>query len=71
MAKLTAATRKKIPTEKFALPEKRAYPIHDKAHAAAAKAYASQHATPAEKKTIFAKANRVLYGSSKAPKGRK
>lgn len=71
MAKLTAKTRAKIPTEKFALPDKRAYPVQDKAHAAAAKSRAAQFASPEEKAKIDAKANRVLYGSGKAPKGRK
>lgn len=70
MAKLTAAARKKIPTSKFAGPD-RSYPVQDKAHAANAKARAAQSASPAERKKIDAKANRVLYGSSKAPKGRK
>jgi len=60
MAKLTTAARKKIPTEKFALPDKRAYPIEDRAHAANAKARAAQFASPAEKKVIDAKANKVL-----------
>lgn len=32
MAKLTAATRKKIPTKEFAGPD-RSYPIQDKSHA--------------------------------------
>ena len=42
MAKLTTRDREKIPTKKFAEPEKRAYPIEDKAHARNAKARASQ-----------------------------
>jgi hypothetical protein len=41
MAELTAATRKKIPTSKFAGPG-RSYPIEDKEHAANAKARAKQ-----------------------------
>ena len=60
MAKLTTAARKKIPTDQFALPDKRAYPIEDRAHAANAKARAAQFASPAEKKVIDAKANKVL-----------
>lgn len=70
MAKLTAKARKAIPSGEFALPGRR-YPIQDRAHAANAKARAAQFATPAEKAKIDAKANRVLYGSGKAPKGRK
>ena len=42
MAKLTTRDREKIPAKKFAEPEKRAYPIEDKAHARNAKARASQ-----------------------------
>jgi len=69
MAKLTAATRKKIPTSKFALPGERKFPVQDKAHAANAKARATQMVakgklSPASKAKIDAKANRVL-GKSK------
>ncbi len=42
MAELDAKTRKRIPKSKFAEPEKRKYPIEDKAHARNAKARASQ-----------------------------
>lgn len=42
MAKLTTVQRKKIPTGKFALPKRRAYPIHDRTHAVNAKARAKQ-----------------------------
>ena len=59
MAKLTAKARKAIPTSKFAGPN-RSYPIPDKAHAANAKARASQFASPALKSRIDAKANKVL-----------
>lgn len=46
----------------------------DKSHAANAKARATQQVnagnlTVAEKKRIDAKANRILYGTSKKPKG--
>ncbi len=60
MAKLTAAARKKIPASEFGLPKERAYPMPDRAHAANAKARAAQFATPAERKQIDAKANRIL-----------
>lgn len=71
MAKLTTAARKKIPTSKFALPEKRAYPITNRAHAANAKSRATQmlnkgKLTPAEKKRIDAKANKLLGKKTKA-----
>jgi hypothetical protein len=59
MAKLTTKARKAIPTSKFAGPN-RSYPIPDKAHAANAKARASQFASPALKARIDAKANKVL-----------
>jgi hypothetical protein len=72
MAVLTAKTRKKIPTAKFAGPA-RSYPVHDRAHAANAKARASQavkrgniSAETAAK--IHAKANRVL-GKPGRPRG--
>ena len=42
MADLTAAGRKAIPSSQFGLPGKRAYPVEDRAHAANAKARASQ-----------------------------
>lgn len=42
MAKLKAASRDKLPDKAFAEPDKRAYPIEDKAHAQNAKARASQ-----------------------------
>ncbi|HEY2707101.1 MAG TPA: hypothetical protein VGI95_03535 [Caulobacteraceae bacterium] len=42
MAELDAKTRDKLPAKDFAEPEKRAYPIEDKAHARNAKARASQ-----------------------------
>jgi hypothetical protein len=42
MAKLKTETRNKLPSSRFAEPDKRAYPIEDKAHARNAKARASQ-----------------------------
>jgi hypothetical protein len=46
VAELDAKDRKKLPAKKFAEPERRAYPIEDKAHARNAKARAS-HAVKA------------------------
>jgi len=71
MAKLNAAARNKIPSSKFGLPGKRAYPVEDKAHAANAKARASEMANKGElsaasKAKIDAKADRVL-GESRQP----
>ena len=65
MAKLDAKARNKLPGGKFAEPEKRAYPIEDKAHARNAKARASQavHAgrmSKAEGEKIAKKADTVL-----------
>lgn len=65
MSKLDTADRKKIPAKDFAEPEKRAYPIENKAHARNAKARASQAAkagrmSKAEENRIDKKADRVL-----------
>jgi len=65
MAKLDAGRRKKLPAKAFAEPEKRAYPIEDKAHARNAKARASQavkagRMSRAEESKIDRKANAVL-----------
>jgi len=57
MTKLTAATRKKIPSGKFALPGRR-YPIEDEAHARNALARVSQDSTPAEKAAVRRKVGR-------------
>jgi hypothetical protein len=64
MAKLTAAARKKLPASDFGGPG-RSYPMPDRAHAANAKARAAQFASPALKKRIDAKANRILGESPK------
>lgn len=66
MAKLTAAKRKKIPASEFAGPQ-RSYPIPDKAHAANAKARATQMVakgklSPSAAAKIKAKANKKLKG---------
>lgn len=64
MTKLTAKARKAIPTSKFAGPG-RSYPVEDKAHAANAKARATQQVNagklaPSTAAAIKAKANKVL-----------
>lgn len=69
MGKLTAAKRKKVPSSEFGLPGSRKYPMPDKAHAANAKARATQMVkkgklSSASKAKIDAKANKVL-GKSK------
>jgi len=65
MAELDAADRKKLPKSKFAEPDKKAYPIEDKAHARNAKARASQaqnagRMSKAEEQRIDRKADAVL-----------
>ena len=65
MTKLSADDRNKLPAKDFAEPEKRAYPIEDKAHARNAKARATQAAnsgrmSKAEQDKIDRKADAVL-----------
>ena len=65
MAKLTAAKKNAEPKSEFGLPEQRKYPMPDRAHAANAKARASQQVakgnlSPSSKAKIDAKANRIL-----------
>lgn len=75
MAELSTKRRKALPKSEFALPAQRAYPIDTKARAANAKARASQQfdagwLSKTARDKVFRAANRVLYGSAKAPKGR-
>lgn len=42
MVQLSSGARNELPKSKFALPEKKKYPIEDKAHAVNAKARATQ-----------------------------
>lgn len=74
MGKLSASHRKHLKSSQFAGPG-RTFPVNDKSHAANAKARAAQavkagRMTKAQEARIDARANRVLYGSPKAPKGR-
>jgi hypothetical protein len=55
MAKLKSSRRNKLPKSSFALPGKRAYPIHDRAHAANALARVSQHGSASQKRAVRAK----------------
>ena len=69
MAKLTTAERKHIPAGSFGLPGQRKYPMPDKAHAANAKARATQQVAKGnlseeQAETVKAKANRILFGKS-------
>jgi len=65
MAKLTAKSRRAIKGSNFALPGKRAYPIHDRSHAANALARVSQHGTAAEKATVRRKVKAKYPGMGK------
>lgn len=72
MARLTAAQRKKLPKSSFAGPG-RSYPIPDAAHAANAKARATQavkagRMSKGQKARIDAKANRKLGKKRKSGK---
>lgn len=63
--KLKAKQRSGLRSGQFALPKQRKYPIHDKAHAANAKARATQqmkkgNLSPSEHATVTKKANKVL-----------
>ncbi len=65
MAKLTAKKRKSLPKSDFGLPVERKYPMENKAHAANAKARASQMVnkgklSKSSEMKIDAKANKVL-----------
>ena len=65
MAELDAEKRNRLPDSKFAEPDKRKYPIEDKAHARNAKARASQavkagRMSKAEEHKIDRKADKVL-----------
>ncbi len=65
MAKLTAKTRNALSKSDFALPGERKYPVNNRAHAANAKARATQmfakgKLSESSKKKIDAKANKVL-----------
>lgn len=70
MATLTAKARKSIPKKEFGLPGEKKYPINDRAHAANAKARASQMVkagklSASSKAKIDAKANKVLAKKKK------
>lgn len=74
MAKLTAKTRNKLPKSDFGLPGEKKYPMPNKAHAANAKARATQMVakgklSPSSKAKIDAKANRVLDKGNRGAKG--
>ena len=62
---MTERKRRALPGSAFGLPERRAYPMPDPAHAKAAKARASQQynrgaLSKSERKRIFDRAERVI-----------
>ncbi len=68
MATLTTKARKAIPKKEFGLPGEKKYPMPDRAHAANAKARASEmekkrRLSESSKKKIDAKANKILSKS--------
>ena len=67
MARLTSKGRNRIKASNFALPGKRKYPIHDRAHARNALARVAQHGTPAEKAAVRRKV-RAKYPGMKVSK---
>lgn len=74
MAKLTAKQRNKLPKSDFGLSGSEKYPVNDKAHAANAKARASQQVkkgnlSPSSKAKIDAKDNRVLDKGNRGGQG--
>ena len=52
MAKLKAKKRRRLKKSSFAIPSKRKYPIHDKAHARNALSRVAQHGSPKEKAQV-------------------
>jgi len=65
MSKLTAKSRNALAKSDFGMPGSRKYPMPDKAHAANAKARATQAVnagklSPSSKAKIVAKANKIL-----------
>jgi hypothetical protein len=73
LAELTTRGRKRLPVGKFALPGRR-FPVHDRPHAANAKARASQmfkagKLSRSQRDKVFAAANKTLKRT--APKGKK
>ena len=67
MANLKSSKRNKLPKSDFGLPGSRRFPMEDRAHAANAKARATQMVnrgllSPSSAAKIKAKANKVLKG---------
>jgi len=76
MAKLSSRGRKRLKKSSFGLPGRRAYPMHDRGHAIAAKGRAKQQLkrgklSRSSYNRIIAKANRKLGKGRKSTKGRR
>ena len=74
MAKLSSKARNKIPSSEFGIPSERKYPINNAAHAANAKARATQmekkgKLSSSSKSKIDAKADRILDKGKRGGKG--
>lgn len=54
MAVLTTEGRKRLSARDFAIPDRRAYPIQDEAHARNALARVAAYGTPEEKRQVYA-----------------
>lgn len=55
---LSAAERKKLQSSQFAIPDRKAYPIHDESHARNALTRVAQHGSEEEKKQVRAAVHR-------------
>lgn len=69
MAQLSTKMRDNMPKSMFAIPSKRAYPIHDRAHAIDALARVDANGTPQEKAQVRA-AVRRRYPDLPSSKGK-
>lgn len=74
MAKLSSKQRNALPKSDYGMPGQKKYPMPDKAHAANAKARATQQVkkgnlSPSSKAKIDSKANRVLDKGKRGGKG--
>lgn len=67
---LSTKDRKKLSKRSFALPEKRKYPIPDKAHARNALARVAQHGTKAEQKKVKAAVQKKFPSIGKKEKAK-
>jgi hypothetical protein len=65
MGELSYQQRKRLSSGSFVFPEKRAYPIHDLAHARNALARVSQHGTQSEKAAVRSAVYRKYPGLKK------